>query len=864
MHQARPYGRFAGDVELSSEDAATVEKLARSLTNFKSASSLDSMKMVRTLSGGRTAVALDMGGTFRVLILEEYIPAKFQFEGVAQDNLPMLFSGVITKSQVKTDSKEGVIIKLTNQAKRRLGGYKKPIEKDSVELQRFVIKYAPKFEYFKPEFEGIYTWTQYIKQRPSWYSGAMAEVVQIIGGYGRQDFEKLPEDSLERARMIVPKKWMLKIKKDLNNIRLPGYTGFPNEDGMYQYDYKFRDTDLVSFDTEGKPWLVNVSSSGVHAMPMPLIPATTTAAFKDYIAEVGDEEIELILNRFGGMPSGESFPRKGKPFEAWRRAGVIIKVCSTEDFYEHSAMYEACGWSMNSLGTEAFNTCYGFAANGLMQVHGYKLSLKLGKAINDGKLPSTFDLKDQKEARTLDAYLSSLYELLAGNEDRELAIKYKIRRVGIGEIMARASNGVAGKADLDYWDNLELEPIAAHSGNVSRTTSGPVYFPNPYPTASGRLKFPELTGKGCESFMLHSPDYKGGEVRSDTVMFGCYVKDQLQVIKFFTDSREFYSDEESNFDECMVVGSWEKTVTTGSSGLMGSFYTTDFDDRQEAAEVTTTTNIVGRDLGYGNPAYHTPGVLMMNGGLSRSRYYSHETKTKNTAGFGIDTGVLVPVFERNCIQYAYTESTSGTSETYSTSMKAMADPTSYNLWTYDSIFHFIGRSGKGEPRPEEGVPVFVDEPSYNPTPCSDFADSGDWFGVGDSFVDVTGVCGPYTSRSSGVHHGGGVTIGGEAPGFQPESWKKDYPGKSSGYVGVSISVAGSVKASQDSPHPWFYGLSPVDNDFYFYRDAIRITFGLSEYSSISGEDQSGLRKRWGNTQLADHKSAHNFIGVINE
>lgn len=868
MHLPRPYGRFGGKIELSSEDAAAVESLARSLTNYKEASSLDALKMVRDLPSGRQAVAVDMGGAFRIIVIEPLERPEFIFDGIAQDNIPMLFSGVITKGQIKTDDKEGVKIKLTSQARKRLGKYKKEIEKKEVELQRFVIKYDNKFKYFEPEKPGIYTFTQYLKLRPTWYSGAMAQVVQIAAGYGRQDFSELPEDDIERATMAVPNKVMLEIKKQLVNVRLPAYTGFPSEEGKIVSNYGFSETDLVSFDTAGKPWLLKVSRAGVFAMPLPLVPATTVTAFHDYIEEVGDEEIQLIIDRFGGMPTGEPFPKAGAAFEAWRRAGVIIKVCDTADFYDHTSLYDACGWSMNSSGTEGFNTCYSFDGAGLMQVYGYKLKIKLGEAKEAGKLPPTFDLKDEKEARALDAYLSSIYRQVSSNSHRELAIKYKIRRAGIGMIRARMKDGSAGSGEVDYWDNLEMDPIASHSGTVARTTSGPIYFPNPYPTASSRLKFPELTGKGCFSFQMHSPDYKGGEVRCDTVVFGCYVDDQLQVIKYFTDSREFERGEESNFDDCMVVGSWEKVVTQGSSGLMGNFYTTDFDDRQEAVDTSITTKIVGKDLGYGNPAYSTPPLLVAVGGLGRSRYYYHATTTETTAGYSLDCAALVPLFDRDSIQYAFSESTSGTSESYETTRKGMADPNSYELWTYDFIFHYMGQTGngnQGDPSPKEGELVYVDTHNYNPSACSDFADSGDWFGLGGGgFIDVSGVCAPYTSRSAKTHHAGGVTIGGEAPGFQSEFWSKKHPGKSGGYLGVSMSVAGSVRAHKDNPHPWFFGVSPVNEDFYFYRDATRIACGLSRYSSISGEDKEGLRKRWGDTKISDHKSAHYFIGVINE
>ncbi|MGI3149123.1 hypothetical protein ACRVA2_32960, partial [Pseudomonas aeruginosa] len=80
------------------------------------------------------------------------------------------------------------------QARRRLVAYdpKAALPPKDVALQRFVIKYEPRFQYFEPREQGIYTFTQYVKQRPTWYSGAMAEVMQVAGGYGRQVMAELP------------------------------------------------------------------------------------------------------------------------------------------------------------------------------------------------------------------------------------------------------------------------------------------------------------------------------------------------------------------------------------------------------------------------------------------------------------------------------------------------------------------------------------------------------------------------------------------------------------------------------------------------------------------------------------------------
>lgn len=865
MHQPRPYGRFAHEAELSAEDAARVERLARSLTNFKHASQLDSLKRVAELSDGRMAVATDMGGVFRIVVLERHEVEGQDTDGLATTNIPMLYSGVITKAQVREG--EGVGIKLTEQARRRLAGYTgESMPPKDVALERFRIEYEPRFRYFEPSIKGIYTFTQYVAQRPTWYSGAMAEVMQIVGGFGRMDMENLPEKDIERATMVLPERFMRRIRLDLLNMRLPGYTGLPDREGQFKCDYKHALCNGVAFDSDGAPWLLQVSRKGVYAMPLPVIPATTTPAFREYVEEVGDDELLMIVDRFGGVPTGETMPLSEQDFEAWRRAGVIIKVCDTADFYDFEPYYAACGWSFNSRGTEGFNTCWEYGSNGLMQGYAYKMKLSLGPAENRGMKKLDWEFEDRQQAERMDRYLSSIYQALPRNSARSDAIKYKLRRHSVHQILARASD--AGGPDVEYWDRLEMDPIASHSGNVNRVASGPIYHGLwMYPQSQGRLKFPELTGEGCESFVMVSPDYRGPAVRCDTIVFGAYVDDALKVIKYFTDEREFFRDEESTFEDIMIVGQWEKTVTTGATGLMGKFYTTDFDDRAEAPPVTTHTNVVGTDLGYGNPAYHTPGVLFRVGSVSRSRYYKHVTTVRRTEGFGLDAAVCVPLFERDCILYAYRESTTGRYESEQHTRGAVADPNSYQLWCHDSIFHYLGSTNNGNlghPPSRDGVPVYVDTLVYTPTESSDFADEGEWLGLPPGgFLDVTAICGPYTSRSSGTHHAGGVTIGGEAPGFEPYFSETTYPGDSSGRVSVSYAVAGAANVHRNEPHSWYFSFSPVD-DFYFYRDATRITFGEAEYASVYETDPSGLRRRWGHTELATHKAAHHFIGVINE
>lgn len=865
MHAPRPYGRFAEQAELSPEDATAVERLARTVTNFKQLSALDSLKRVADLPSGRQAVAIDMGGVFRILVLERHENPEHELTGLAETYVPMLFSGVITRAQVLEG--EGVGIKLTEQTRRRLIGYREDedLPPKDVALQRFRIDYQDRFAYFRPEYSGIYMFTQYVKHRPTWYSGAMAEVAQVVGGYGRQVLADLPDDSIERARMRVPERYMREIRREVAGLRLPGYTGFPDREGQFQYTYQHGEGNAVSFDNSGKPWLLRVNARGVFAMPLPLVPATTAAAFREYVEDVGDTELLKVLERFGGLPSGETFPEDEQDFEAWRRAGVFIKVCDCADFYTRQAFYAAGGWSFNSRGREGFNTCWDRDGAGLLRAHAYKMKLQLGAAANGGRLKASWQFSSDDETARAQGYLTRLFEQLRDGSHRARAIAYKVRRATASQILARV--GVSNGSDKDYWDALELEPIATHQGNVARVGTGPMYWPGKNPKSMGRLKFPELRGLGCESFVMVSEDYVGPAVKCDTIVFGCYVDDELQVVKYFYDERKLQEKEQSTFEKYMIVGQWEKTVTTGLSGLMGYFYTSSFDDRQVAPPVSTTTHITGTDMGYGQPAFATPPILYCVGSLSRARYYMHRTKVKSTSGFGIDVAACVPVFERDCILYPYTDSTSGRAESEKTEQFAMADPTSYQLWCYDNLFHWMGQTdnhNKGDPPSKDGVPVYIDTLVYSPTEVSDYADSGNWYNLPPGgFLDITAICGPYTSRSSGTQHANGVVIGGEAPGFEPFSSQTEYPAEQSGRLSVSMKGAGSVVAHREIPHSWYFGFSPEDQT-YFYRDAMHVAIGDSSYASIYEQDQNGLRRRWGYTALADNRSAHHFIGVINE
>lgn len=865
MHQPRPYA-LHGDLH-SEEDAAVVDALVRRLTNIKRTGGQDALKLVRALPGGGVAVAMDMGGVLKAVVHAPRAPHAPEDEwgdGRARLAVPMLFSGVIERAVFQAG--QGVQLRLTEQTRRRLAHYKGPLPGATQSLQRFAIEYSQRHSEFVPSHD-VWLHSQYVQLRPTWFSGRMATLVQIAGGYGRQDSKRLPDNKIERARMVLPPKVEAKIAAQMKPGILPGYRGWPTDSGQIQFDYKFHETHGVAFDTRRKPWLVRVNNRGVYAMPLPMVPATTTEAFREYVQEVGDAELEWIIDRFGGMPSGEGFPEGSEAFEAWRRAGVIIKVCDAADFYSrHMGYSSAMGWSFNDAGTTAVNTCYEFdEGDGLQNGRTYKLSLRLGEV----QPPAPRSALDPGDEAALSRYLAAVLGA-APSGARGAALRFKLARVPAGELVARANRheNANWQAEANHWDSLEAQPIANHSGNIAMIAEGNVWARG-QPRSHPQIKFPEPLMKGCVSHdfgrLEGYPDVPAGYiVRCDTIMHAYFVGDELKVVKYFLDTRKYTQEEENNFDECMQVGSWEQTIHTGQLSLYGHFYSTDIDAREAFAPTTTRTKIVGTDLGYDHtPHFEFDHFFSMVGSIWRNRYFKHETESNTVHGRARTIAVCVPYFARNGVFNAQRTSTTSESTRKSRALYHTTDPNSYRYYTYDFVWAWVSGSTRGNmanaagasPYPKDGNPVWVMGYNYSPGPCTDFADQGDW--MGGLPQDYTWLIHP--NKNEWRHSGGGGK-----PTMREFFDTTHKPGKTEGLL--HLSFADRLHEVNKDPRDGFFTMSPSEFGDVFYTDAIKNEAGEAEYASCAeaNPESPTQRMRWGFTRLADHKSAHYFIGVINE
>lgn len=849
MYEPKPYGLAVYGNELTEDDRNFIDSCCKKMANFKQVSQLDSLKYTRDLPDGGFVIVQDAGGIFRAIAYKpDTLQEKQVFDGYAKIQVPMLFSGVINTG---LDTILGLEVSLTQMTERRMGQYITPL--GASHLKRLSVTYGPGMKALMvpqaiQNLPGAERFTQYHRLKSTWYSGAMAEVVQIVSGFGRQDFDNLPDLPAERVQMILPEKVIQQIASELGEqMLLPGYSGVPHVDGSIQYSFIFNNTHLISFDEHGAPWLIQVQASGVWAMPLPMIQATTTAAFLEYIRDVGDHEIEKIVARFGGIPSGENFPQ-GADFYRWVRAGVIIRICDTGNFHNHSPYTSACGWSSNLDGTNLINTCYDYLGDHCYG-YTYQISLSLGSVKDRGLLKrrSTQNLSTE-QSKQVGQYLSALFVELDQDETLKHSIMYKIRRIEVSEILARTGND--GAQDVEYWDNYECTPIASHTGRCSITNQGPLY-------GGLKLKLPEPVFEGCIS-MDFSPR-KGGEnaERVDTIAFAYYIGDDLKVIKCFYDARKSYKEVRGNFTDTMVVGSWEQVEYQGLTGLAGELYSTDFDHRQEIAPTEVTTKIEGRDLGYGQPLASFIFYFWTDGTLSRSRYYSHYTQAQYVTGRSINEAFLIPFFSRNSAIYVERESIPGTRNEIEMERLSVRDPNSYEFWTYDASWHSFdnGLKKTGKPFPVDSVPVWAETHQVDRSdPRSDFADEGDW--IGGLPADITHL----------VHPPGGINLisyGGAAPPFETYQETTGTPASKKNAMHLSM-MDRPMKLHDRSHDDWFYSRSPDGFRNVFYVDMCKVVFGEMKYGNISIDNEAGKRYRFGYSRLANNEHAHTFIGVINE
>lgn len=853
-----PYGLHVISGELTEQDTNRIVSVIHRFLSFKDAAQLENLKQVHDLPDGGYFIVQHVAGIFRV-IADKQEPEKFKFtnDGLIKVFVPMFFSGVVEKATVREGEK--VRIKITEQCRRRLGmQLERTVPKD-LNLERFTIFPNTGFPEFLPKTESASHPTQYQAHNPGWYSGSMAKLHQFVGGYGIQDFEQLPDNDIERIQLRLPEPLYTLFLEKYRNVRLPGYRGLPSKSGQFQYDYKASKTHAVAFDNENKPWLIQVTDK-VYAMPLPVIPVTADPLFHQYVnEELHDSELMEILETFKAFPSGEGFP-EGEEFRQWLRAGVIVEICDTADFSTHLAMFNACGWSFNNTGRIGYNTGFRYNEKGIIECTTFRMQLDLqatNKHYGTDKVDvGNSDLTDAQRS-DLGRYLANLMASLPTENNLSRAIRYKIRHIPQSEILARAANiSNDMSAEVNYWDNYVCEPIAMHKGKVIKLYTGKL-FHHAKPNLQPQIKFPDMMMGFCYSFDFSPLDTNVAAPDCDTIMYAYFDDDTLKVVKYFYTARDFSKQVDTDYEQCMTVGSWYRTETTGKTKISGHFYLTDIDDRDEISPTVTHTTVKGVDKGYDTqPHFAFTHFYSMQGELWRNRYFTHLTKTETIRDKNIELAVLVPMFNRNCVVHANRVTGGNKITTESLELKYVQDPYTYKYWTYDAVFAWNTPLSKqtGKPYPKNGNPVWVEIQNYTPLTCSDFADQGPW--IPTMPTDYGWLIHP--DNNEWLHSGGGGP-----PKVREYSNTVTTPIETTGnlnWVVNDLIITILTKPPQNHyflPSPDQYGLT-------MQRAGSKVFLGQVTYANINETNDAGAWKYTGYSNLANHNRVNHFIGVINE
>lgn len=860
MEGPKPFTVVAGKGPPPNEsETALATKLARVLETRQKLGALQQLRLAYPLPDGNGyMVATNTGGVTNVVL---YRDEDIEHEPFKLDApIPMLYSGRITKSSVMPGEKAAVAI--TKMTKLRLLGYdqsKLDTIKDVLELDKFVVPVdqTRHFEFKSPDgIERLYT--QYSSLYPTWFSGTMAAVVQIAAGYG-----KLSKVAGEINYMRIPEDVMEDITEEKAGV-YPMSTGRPVDTGQIQFDYKHHRAQAIFFDNEQNPWIAVYSPKGVHVMQLPLIPETATTAFKNYIEEVGDDEITAILEKFKGMPTGETVPLGPLAFDAWVKTGALIKVCDTADFYAFSPICDgAISWQFSETTNEAVATCYYIGDDNMQRARYYKSRVTI-QAAKDYFIPGN----PMEYPERLGPYVSAMREKCKSTAEGP-AILYKMARDQL-TLNQRADamdpdSPVTMESEYQFWKDRELAPIAVASGSVVMASEGRIYDAAKF-QFQPQFKMPNPYMQGCVSHNFNPEGsrfqyFPPASLRFDTIIYAYYIGDSLKTVRFCRDDRTVTLGEENDFDECMLQGSWTQTFRVGRTGMLGQFYTTEIDEREDAPEGETVVKISGvydsvDSVPYASFDYFTA----MAGSMQRNHYFMHTTDTKTTGSKSLNIGLCVPYLMPGAVIHAKTKATTSEVKSWRQDKIPVGDPYTYSFFTYDFIGHWHGgyRGMAYEPWPKDGYPIWVSQEHYSEGECTSFVNKGPWSSPGQelSWLANYGISMHFNRKPPAAY----------TP--RPKTGKDPLPARSESKANIyetSLTFSGTDQTWKlDGPPANMYFLgSPDDIVGVFIRSATKNSMGEAEFVTVTEAAEGRDPAQRGHTVMKPASGMPYFIGVIN-
>lgn len=580
-------------------------------------------------------------------------------------------------------------------------------------------------------------YSQYVKLKPTMYSGMMRKVVQFLMGFGKQLSRSIYDTAPPKIKagvVAAPSKYEKDVRANGVQIR---------------FDWRWFRTHGIVEAADGRLWLVEIGSTrGVIARPLPEHAVTRDPKFREKLEGLGDQAGLDALDLFGAWPTGEAFP--GAAIESWIRAGVVVRLASQDDmqpFYSKSQYSSAMGWAFNEQGSEAHNTCNDIQ-NELQYSSHYAISLSVGSIV---------EVEPPNGAASLKNRFADLAQA-EGFKDRFPAVMAKIDR--LSQSQCNSYRFQTGPIDwlFDDLDALVLAPVAIGSANLSLVSRSPIYYPG---THQKMIKFPhpELGYLVSHDMRLAGP---GGEPpgRCNATMHVFFAGNELKYVKYHRDIRPRPTVENTDdFEDCMYVGSWSSHEESSARVIPDMMYTSDFDDREEIPNSQTRdTRIHGRDMGYVRVYFSDNPFNLTQAFMNREKAFLREVNIVVVNGHFLSAVVTVPFNDRCAYYYSSVKGFSSRSTINVSSYVSLLDP-----WYCESWRNFGGWTSGHAVHPDDccvcvARTVRSPAPRYAPSACADFADSGQWCFTCDNIETMTysitlppPVVAPGTSEGSTGH-----------------------------------------------------------------------------------------------------------------
>ena len=560
-------------------------------------------------------------------------------------------------------------------------------------------------------------YSQYVLGKSTLWTGAMRMVIQAISAVGKAEapsiYDRVPPAVLNPQRP---------------DAQPTAYEAtLPQQGVRIRYGYTRDRTHGITFAADGRAWLIEISiTRGVLAMPLPLFEATTLPRFRQRLVTLNDEAGLELLDRFGGFPSGETFPASTDALESAIRGGFVLRLqaaSALSGFNSHASFTPDMGWAFSESGHDAVTSAWRFGADYVQRVSWWGVAITIGSTSS----------QPESNADALRATLSRV----ARDEAAEWTLK-KLRRLQAPQLavlsrLARENPSAA----YQQLDALTLPPLAQGSARISKRGEGIVWLPR------FARQFPPIAfhNSALGFCITHDPRPNSDVGRPagvhDTVMWVAYQGNRLAWVRYFDDARASNIRVTDTREECMYVGRWEYVVETEPSAPRHTFYTDQFDDREDIVASRSSNVREGADLGYVVTAVVDDVTRPYIGTLFRRRGFKITT-TLSSAWESNKVGIVFPQFDRCAYYYAISRRRSASLVTRSVSTIQVTDPHSYETWrNFPGWTGFtVGGNFQRAQHPNGCGPVdartVTDNAFYEPFQCSEVADRGAWASVCDN------------------------------------------------------------------------------------------------------------------------------------